>query len=403
MRIHIVMLASGFALSQFPAHGESVDVIFRVRVPADTPPGATVYVAGNLEKLGRWRPDGFALKADGERHYTGTLSLPRGEVLEYKCTLGSWQRVEKAKTRADIGNRRLEVREGVVADVDVETWAQGTGARPKSSLTGTIRLHERFASRHLGNARTIAVYLPPRYESDRAARYPVLYLHDGQNVFDAATSAFGVEWGADETAERLIAAGAIRPVIIVAIANTERRADEYTADRDPKYGRGGRGDAYARFIVEELKPFIDAQYRTCPGREDTAVAGSSLGALISLQIAASQSDTFAMCGLISPAFGWAEEKALKDFEGNDISWTKHTRFWVDMGTREGARVDGPGTELPRSRRFVARLKSAGLTDGRDYRYVEVEGGEHNEAAWAARFGDVLRFFFPSNATAASQP
>lgn len=388
------ILAALLALAPSMGAGETVDVVFRVKVPADTPPDIRVYVAGSLAAVGTWKPDGLVLKPDSKRFYSARVALPRDAVLEYKVTLGSWQRVEKQRNGAEIPNRRLEVTAGAVAEIEVEAWARGTTTKPKPSLTGTIKFHERFASRHLGNARTLAVYLPPGYASDPSARYPVLYLHDGQNAFDAATSAFGVEWSADETAERWIGAGKIRPVIIVAIANTDRRADEYTAHRDARFGSGGRGDAYGRFVVEEVKPFIDAHYRTRPGRDDTAVAGSSLGGLISLQIVSTYPDVFSMCGAISPALGWAAEQALRDFEKRDLAWAKRVRVWVDMGTREGARADGPGTELPRTRRFVKCLEAAGLSAGRDYRYVEVEGGEHNETAWAARFGDILQFFFP---------
>jgi hypothetical protein len=110
-----------------------------------------------------------------------------------------------------------------------------------------------------------------------------------------------------------------------------------------------------------------------------------------------------MAGLLSPAFGWADEQALKELEKTDPAWLRRTRLWVDMGTREGARGDGPGTELPRTRRLISRLEAAGLTAGRDYRYLEVQNGEHNEAAWSARFGDVLRFFFPRETPSASAP
>jgi predicted alpha/beta superfamily hydrolase len=278
-------------------------------------------------------------------------------------------------------------------DVDVAEWASGEATVPAPTLTGAIRKHEGFRSKALGNARTVIVYLPPGYEDRPDERYPVLYLHDGQNVFDASTSAFGVEWRADETAEALIRAGEVRPVILVGIANTDRRIDEYTAHRDPARGQGGRGDDYARFVVEEVKPFIDAHYRTRPGREDTAVAGSSLGGLISVHIVSRYPQTFAMCGVISPALGWAEERALKDLERGDAAWLKTVRFWVDMGTHEGARADAPSPEIPRTRRLVARLEKAGLERGRGVRYLEVEGGEHDETAWAGRFGDVLRFFF----------
>src|SRR5215213_8100519 len=160
---------------------------------------------------------------------------------------------------------------------------------------GDFRFHRQFASRRLGNKRTLCVYLPPGYFLRPQQRYPVLYLHDGQNIFDASTAAFGVEWGAADTADRLIGEGRITPLIIVGIYNTPERMDEYTPHRDPQRRVGGRGLHYARFVADEVKPFIDHQYRTLAGREYTAVAGSSLGGLISLAIAWQHRDRFGMC------------------------------------------------------------------------------------------------------------
>src|SRR6478672_12725552 len=143
------------------------------------------------------------------------------------------------------------------------------------TLTGDVRTHERFHSRYLEHDRTIIVYLPPGYEPRSADRYPVLYLHDGQNVFDRATS-IGEEWHVDEVAQALITAGELEPLIVVGIYNTGvHRIDEYTPT--PSADGGGRAEDYGRMLVEELKPFIDSTYKTLPSAASTALGGSSLG------------------------------------------------------------------------------------------------------------------------------
>src|SRR5213083_90478 len=159
---------------------------------------------------------------------------------------------------------------------------------PKHTLTGTIKRHRAFPSKILGNRRDVLVYLPPGYRRFSRKDYPVLYLHDGQNVFDAATAFAGVEWGVDETAQRLIRRRLIEPIIIVAIANTgPDRIHEYAPTRDiidskAKRKKRSRGLArkYGKFLIEEVKPFIDSKYRTKPEVEFTGLGGASLGGLL---------------------------------------------------------------------------------------------------------------------------
>ena len=154
------------------------------------------------------------------------------------------------------------------------------------TLTGDIRFHHDFHSRFLAHDRDVIVYLPPGYRKTKMKRYPVLYLQDGQNLFDGATSFIpGRDWGVDETAERLIKAGEIEPLIIVGIYNTGMdRLDEYTPTADDRLKKGGSADLYGRMLVDELKPFIDSSYRTNSGHEHTGLGGSSLGGLVSLYL-----------------------------------------------------------------------------------------------------------------------
>jgi predicted alpha/beta superfamily hydrolase len=258
-------------------------------------------------------------------------------------------------------------------------------------MTESVRYHPDFRSEHLGNSRTLSVYLPPNYGTEPGRRYPVIYLQDGQNLFDPATAFGGVPWAADETAERLIKAGTIDPIILVGVANTDRRHDEY----GPKaVGRRvpGREFPYAQFLVDEVKPFIDRTYRTKPERKHTGVGGSSLGGLVSLFLTYWRPDVFGQCAALSPSLWWERDLVLRRFRDHPKG-LRRTRFWIDTGTREGQTPRGCREQVRRSRLLAELLSAAGLHRGRDFKYLEVPGGEHNEHAWAARFDQVLTFLF----------
>src|SRR5207253_570475 len=180
----------------------------------------------------------------------------------------------------------------------------------KNTLTGNIKRHRAFHSRMLGNRRDVLVYLPPGYRRSRTRRYPVLYLHDGQNVFDAATSFAGVEWGVDETAHLLTKAKLIEPVIIIAVANTgEDRIHEYAPtaarlDAVKRMQSKGALRIYGRFLIEELKPFIDRKYRTKREAEFTGLGGSSLGGLATLVLGLWFPNYFTRLAVLSPSVWW---------------------------------------------------------------------------------------------------
>ncbi len=258
-------------------------------------------------------------------------------------------------------------------------------------LVGRFRYHHDFPSGLLGNKRTVMVYLPPGYDSQSERRYPVLYLHDGQNVFDPATSFTGVSWEANDTAERLILTRRIRPLIMVAIYNTPDRIHEYTTHADDKL-QGGRGQLYGRFLFEELKPFVDANYRTLPDRRHTGLAGSSLGGKISLALARAHSDQFRICAALSPSLWWARGALLRDLDGGP-RWLRRMRFWVDMGTKEGKLRGDIPYGISRTRKLVEHFDKAGLLPGSDYYYWEVADGEHSEGHRARRFYQESLFFF----------
>ena len=254
------------------------------------------------------------------------------------------------------------------------------------TLTGDVRAHEAFHSRYLAHDRTVVVYLPPDYDTESAYRYPVLYLHDGQNVFDRATS-FGEEWQVDESAQRLITAGEIEPLIIVGIYNTgDHRLDEYTPTPEAHHGRGGHAHDYGRMLVEELKPFIDNTYKTDPSAASTAMGGSSLGGLLTMHLGLRYPTAFSRLAALSPSVWWDDCVIVREVEA--LPTHLPLRIWLDAGTAEG--VDTLGNV----RALRDALLAKGWELGEDLSYLEAEGGEHNERSWSTRVERVLKFLFP---------
>ena len=258
---------------------------------------------------------------------------------------------------------------------------------PEHTLTGDFRRHPKFRSRFLPSEHTLMVYRPPGYRDDRMRRFPVLYLHDGQNVFDRATSATGAEWSVDETAQRLIEAGAIEPLIIVGIYNAgERRIDEYTPTRDSKKNVGGKADAYARMLVQEVKPFIDRRYRTLRSALNTGLGGSSLGGLLTMHLGLRFPTVFNRLAVLSPSVWWDDRAIVREVDA--LPAKPPLRIWLDAGT-------GEGEEVTRDSRMLRdALVRKGWVEGQDLAYLEAEGGGHNEQSWATRVEGVLRFLFP---------
>jgi predicted alpha/beta superfamily hydrolase len=246
--------------------------------------------------------------------------------------------------------------------------------------------HPAFHSDFLPDDRDITVCLPPGYESSRGQRYPVLYLHDGQNLFSPDT-AFkkGEHWRVGETATALIDEGSIPPLIIVGIDNTgPKRLHEYTPTYDRRRGGGGADD-YGQMLVSELKPFIDASYRTLSDASNTGLGGSSLGALVSLYLGLKYPAVFNRLAVMSPSVWWDRRAILKNVR--NAKPKPPLRIWVDIGTREG-RYHVDNAQL-----LKTGLVKAGWSEGTDLHYEEIAGGTHSEAAWAARFDRVLQFLF----------
>jgi len=234
--------------------------------------------------------------------------------------------------------------------------------------------------------RDIYVYLPSGYDRHVDQKYPVLYMHDGQNCWDDPTEPFGHGgWCVNLTADRLINRGQVEPFIVVGVANTPDRMKEYGPGKDIL---SAAGHPYIRFLQSELKPLIDRRYRTLSGAEHTGLMGSSMGAVISLQAALLHPDTFGMAACLSPAFGFATGSERLYANLMTTVGKVPVRLYVDHGTG-GKWQDG----APLTRQMVARLRRTGWRDGRDLMYFKDTGADHNEQAWRGRIERPLRFLF----------
>lgn len=258
----------------------------------------------------------------------------------------------------------------------------------RARAEGRLHLHRRLPTSFFSNPHDLIVYIPPGYEESKD-RYPVLYMQDGQNLFDPATAFGGQDWWADVTADELILSGAIKPLLIVGIYNAGvRRISEYTPTRDRRIRKGGKGDRYAAMVAREVKPFIDRQYRTRRGAADTGIGGSSLGALAALQAGLLFPRVFGNAAVMSPSVWWDDAATLLLVRRFRLA--QRPRIWVDIGTQEG---NSPQQIVQEARALRDVLAERGWANDVNLSYREYAGAPHNEAAWGARFGDVLRWLW----------
>ncbi len=459
------LLALLLGASVTAAQPSTVTFVLDLRVPIRAgwfdPATETVGLRGSQEPLS-WNRTLDAADPEGDSLYTVTVAFPErpfgDQPVAYKVKVDGaanpnegWE--ETPNHAVVLGD----------APTTVERAFNASPVGLEPTYTGVIEEHAQVASAFLP-PRDVFVYLPPCYADEPARRYPVLYLHDGQNVFDLRS--VGGEWQVDETAQRLIEESQIEPVIIVGVANTADRVSEYTptertwhyemerVEAEDRFGgryeadaetvlriseedgtlhaqlpgeearvplvrkeesvfhlpalditftfvagadgmvtrvladkppAGGKGPLYGRFLVEELKPFIDRTYRTRSEAAHTALGGSSLGGLITLALGLDYPGVFGQLLVVSPSVWWDDYALLRHVE--ELAQRTNQRLWLDMGTAEGDQM------LADARRLRDALVAKGWTDGANLRYVEDEGAAHSETAWAARVAPMLLFLY----------
>jgi len=244
----------------------------------------------------------------------------------------------------------------------------------KIAVIGNVEYHREMYSRILDTKRDLFVWLPAGYEENSVKKYPVLYMHDGQNLIDPKTSFAGKDWQVDETITRLLAEHKIKEIIVVGINNSNYRLEEYSDSE--------KGERYRKFLIEELKAFVDSKYRTLSDNKNTAIMGSSMGGLASFLTVWKYPEVFSMAGCMSSSFYYNDDKVFKMLD-EYIGPKKHIKIYIDHGE------DG----LVRGQKMFCKLTQMGYVIGTDLDYFYVRGAEHNETEWAKRLERPLIFFF----------
>lgn len=340
-----------------------------VSIPKNT---QNIYLAGSLNG---WNPkdESFKLKKTAEGKFEITLPEQEGKV-EYKLTQGNWETAEGNSDGGAIENRTLNFTgKPHTTEISVESWQ--VPVQKKSTAAKNVKiLSENFFMPQLQRNRRIWIYLPPDYETS-GKKYPVMYLHDGQNLFDELT-AYSGEWGIDETLNKIAQTGKTVPIVVGIDNGGDKRIDELSPFNNPKYG-GGNGENYMKFIAETLKPYIDKNFRTKKCAKHTTLGGSSLGGLISVYGVAKHPKTFGKIIAFSPAF-WFNSKKLNDFlQHSDVNLKKH-KFYIIQGMHED---EGMKEE---TEKVIENLKLKKVKPENIY-FKEHQDGKHNEAYWRREF------------------
>jgi predicted alpha/beta superfamily hydrolase len=352
-------------------------------VPTNTPVGATIYLAGSINT---WNPGNaaYALQADGFGAYQ--IVIPEGSgTVNYKFTRGSWPSVEGNASGSFLPDRSFTFTGSAQTITHtIHSWENLGGIGSNSTAAANVQvLNSAFFMPQLNTSRKVWLYLPPDYDTSEK-NYPVLYMQDGQNLFDNATS-FAGEWQIDETLNTLFSAGDYGAIVVGIDNGDGARLDEYSPWLNTQYDAGGDGDAYMTFIAETLKPYIDANFRTRTAPQFNALIGSSMGALISMYGACKYPDKFEKVGVFSPAF-WFSLSDLNAYIVNDTTNINNLRVYFVAGQNEST------TMVPNMNIVKNNLISEGVSLSNTFTEIDPTG-THSETFWRSEFGAAYQWLF----------
>jgi len=339
-----------------------------------------VYLVGNHRKLGRWQPDQIKMtyldEKEGMHRWQKQLSFEKGEILEYKFTQGSWANEGANAQGLPLENNYLTVTHDEAITTRVKFWRTTAELPVQGQITGTVKYHPQLTGEGV-LPRDIIVWLPPNYQKNPNKHYPVLYMHDGQNIIDPNTSSFKVDWAVDETLTRLIAEEKVPAMIVVGMSSTANRTAEYSPGAD--------GEAYMSFVINKVKPLIDKTYRTKTSRENTFVGGSSMGGIMSLMLVWQHDDIFSKAICMSPAFKIDEldyVSTVAHYQGDK----KQIKVYIDNGGLGLEQRLQPGIDD-----MLVALRKQGYQGNDDLLWVLDNSAKHSEGAWAKRFPEAIKW------------
>ncbi len=379
--IPIGCFSQGIKSDSIPEDSVQTTLITFIVITPSIPDTELVYIAGNHSLLGHWAPDRVPLKRLDKYQWQIKFRFPVGSYLEYKITRGSWYKEAVDQNGIIPGNFQLHINTDTVVTHQIYAWRDNFDRLLPGNITGIYRVHFELSFQGL-KPRNVIVWLPPGYDSQPQRRYPVLYMHDGQNIFDPMTSVFGHDWQIDETADSLVKRHLIEPVIVVGIYNT--------ADRKKEYAPGDLGTRYMDFVVGTVKPFIDSIYRTLPGPLFTGTGGSSQGGLIAFMLLWEYPDVFSMAACLSPAFRFDTVDYIS-FVRSTSGPDNNIRIYFDNG---GMGLDS--LLQPQLAEMVDALTGKGFQLGKQLFVFIDPDGQHSEIYWAERFWRPLKIFWGTN-------
>lgn len=352
-------------------------------IPEYTPSGDTLFIAGDFQSWNPGDPDFSLQKNNDGKWFIQLDSVAEGTTINFKFTRGNWGNVEKGINGEEIQDRQFTFGNGDSVNYIIYNWADYGGGGSTASENVEI-MDEQFYMPQLDRNRRIWLYLPPDYH-ESVDYYPVIYMHDGQNLFDAYTSYAG-EWEVDESLNELFDEGHHVPIVVGIDNGGNERINEYTPWPNAQYG-GGQGALYIDFIVETLKPYIDENYRTMPERDYTALWGSSLGGLISHYGVLKFQDVFSKAGIYSPSYWFSD--SVWSF-AHEMGLQDEMKLYQMTGSLEG------GSSVPDTWTMHDTLTNLGFSTNELSTKI-VMGGQHNEQLWREDFAEAYLWLFDSYA------